>query len=84
MTRPAYMPRLRRWLAVLCILVIVASALLAPVAGGAAPSILVALPVLFGLVVLARVRRADPAPVWSYLAPAPLPSRAPPRPLSTN
>jgi hypothetical protein len=76
------MTRLRRWLVVLCILVIVASALLAPIAAGAAPSVLVPLPVLFGLVVLALVRGADPAPVWSYLAPAPLPSRAPPRPLS--
>ena len=72
------MMRLRRWLAVLCILVIVAGVLLAPVAGGAAPSMLVALPILFGLVVLARVRLSDPSPVWSYLAPAPLPSRAPP------
>ena len=77
------MPRLRRWLAVLCILALVASALLAPVTGSAAPSVLVALPVLFGLVVVAGIRRADPAPVWSYLAPAPLPSRAPPVQLST-
>jgi hypothetical protein len=81
---PSYRLRLRRWLAILCILVVVAGALLAPSAGGALPSILVALPILFGLVIIARVRPSDPAPVWSYLASAPLPSRAPPARLSTS
>lgn len=78
------MPRMRRWLAVLCILVLLAGTLLAPVAGGSTPSLLIALPVLFGLVVIARVRRADPAPVFAYLAPGPRPSRAPPAPQFPN
>lgn len=78
------MPRTRRWIAVLCILVVLAGALLTPSAGGSTPSVLVALPLLFGLVVIAAARRENASPAWAYLAPAPVPPRAPPTQLSTT
>jgi hypothetical protein len=79
------MSRLRRPLAVLCIFVIVVTALFAPVTGGAAFSgILVPLAPLFGLVVLAAVRLDDDPPSYSFVASPPLPSRGPPRQLSTD
>jgi hypothetical protein len=78
------MPRPRRWLAVLCIFTIV-TALLAPAVGGASFSgILVPLAPLFGLVVLSALRlEAEPA-ACPLVASPPLPSRAPPRQLSTD
>jgi hypothetical protein len=76
--------RKRRWLAVLCVVLLVVGAMLAPAAGGSAPAVLVPLAPLFGLVVIAAVRSSDPVPLWSYPAPTPRPSRAPPRQLSTK
>lgn len=72
------MPRTRRLIAVLCILAVVAGALLAPAGGGASPAVLVALPPLFGLIVLPAVAADDTTPSYSYVPTAPLPSRAPP------
>jgi hypothetical protein len=69
---------LRRVIGVLCILAIVAGALLAPVSGGSTPGILVPLAPQFGLVVLPAPEAADTAPTYSLLPSAPLPSRAPP------
>jgi hypothetical protein len=76
-------PRLRRALAVLCILVILAGALLAPVAGGAVSGVLVPLSALFGFVALLTISAGRVVPASSSLASPPLPSRAPPRQLST-
>ncbi len=78
------MLRKRGFLAVGCILVVVAGALLAPAAGGSLPAFLVPLAPLFGFIVLAVVRRPDRVPAYSYLATPPRPSRAPPVQLSTN
>jgi hypothetical protein len=70
--------RKRGWLALVCIVALVAAALLAPVSGGSPLAVLVPLAPLFGLIVLPAVRASDPTPAWSYVASAPLPSRAPP------
>src|SRR3954462_3257480 len=72
------MRRLRRFIGVLCILAVIAGALLAPATGGMAPAVLVPLGPLFGLIVLAVVRAADPTPAYAYRRSAPQPSRAPP------
>ncbi len=76
------MPRPHRLFAVLCILVLLAGALLAPVAGGRASGVLVPLALLFGLVVIAIVREIDDCAPIAPLAFPSLPPRAPPRPLS--
>jgi hypothetical protein len=69
-----------RWLAVLCVFLIVAAALLAPATGGSpAAGILVPLAPLFGLVVIAAVRLDDDPLADSLVPTPPLPSRAPPR-----
>jgi Sec-independent protein secretion pathway component TatC len=79
------MLRRGRWFAVLCIFVLVAAALLAPATGGShAVGILVPLAPLFGLVLLLAVRLDDAPPAYSFVALPPLPSRAPPRQLSTK
>ena len=72
------MRRLRRFIGVLCILAVIAGALLAPASGGSFPAVLVPLAPLFGLIVLAAIRAADPTPAYSYRRSAPQPSRAPP------
>jgi hypothetical protein len=73
------MPRLRRSVAVLCVLVIIAAALLAPAAGGARfAGILVPLAPLFGFVVLGAFRADDLPLTRSVLGSSRLPSRAPP------
>jgi hypothetical protein len=72
------MRRTRLFVAVLCILVVLAGALLAPAAGGAAPAVLVPLAPLFGFVVLPPVRVDDAPPAYAYFVPGPRPSRAPP------
>jgi hypothetical protein len=78
------MPRTRRWLAILCVVVVVAGALLAPVAGGSAPAVLVPLSPLFGFVLLPFFRpRAEP-PAYAFFVSPRSPSRAPPAPLSAS
>ena len=72
------MRRLRRAIGVLCILAIVAGALLAPVSGGSTPAVLVPLAPLFGLVVLPAPGADDPTPSYAYVPSGPSPSRAPP------
>ena len=72
------MLRKRGFLAVVCILVILAGALLAPVTGGSSPAVLVPLAPLFGLVLMPVVRPSDPAPAYSSYIPGPRPGRAPP------
>jgi len=72
------MSRLRKWTAVLCVLAVVAGALLAPVAGGSAPGILVPLAPLFGFVVVAPAPRIEAVPAYTYVPSGPSPSRAPP------
>ena len=72
------MLRKRGFLALICVVALVAAALLVPVSGGSSPAVLVPLAPLFGFIVLLAVRASDPTPSWSYLASAPLPSRAPP------
>jgi hypothetical protein len=72
------MLRKRGFLALVCVIALVAAALLAPASGGSTPSVLVPLAPLFGFIVLLAVRVGDATPSWSYLASAPLPSRAPP------
>jgi hypothetical protein len=72
------MPRTRRLVAVLCILAVVAGALLAPLAGGSTSGILVPLAPLFGFVVAAPAPRIEPAPAYAYVPTGPSPSRAPP------
>jgi len=73
------MPRPRRWLAVVCVFVIVAGALLAPLTGGSPPAgILVPLAPLFGLVLLLVVRLDDAPLSYSFTGSPRLPSRAPP------
>jgi hypothetical protein len=74
------MMRRGRWLAVLCIFVLIVAALLAPGTIRSAPAgILVPLAPLFGLVVLAAVRVSDEPLAYPFVAFPPLPSRAPPR-----
>jgi hypothetical protein len=68
----------RALLAVLCILIVLAGALLAPQSGGSSPAVLVPLAPLFGLVVLPAPAADDPTPAFAYLVPGPRPSRAPP------
>ena len=70
--------RKRGFLAVLCILVILAGAMLAPVTGGSTPAVLVPLAPLFGFIVLLAVRPSDPTPAYSSYIPGPRPGRAPP------
>jgi hypothetical protein len=72
------MRRFRRLIGVLCILALIAGALLAPVTGGSLPGVLVPLGPLFGLVVMPVAPADDTTPAYSYLPSAPLPSRAPP------
>lgn len=72
------MHRTRRFLTVLCILAVLAGALLAPAAGGSAPAVLVPLAPLFGLVVVPQPPTSDPVPLYVFFAPGPGPSRAPP------
>ena len=70
--------RKRGLLPALCILIVVAGALLAPAGGGSFPAVLVPLAPLFGLVILPAALADDPTPEYSHLVPAPRPSRAPP------
>jgi hypothetical protein len=70
--------RKRALLAVLCILIVVVGALLAPAGGGSSPAMLVPLAPLFGFVVMPAAPTADPASDYAYLDPGPRPSRAPP------
>ena len=73
------MRRTRRLFVVLCILAVLAAALLAPATGGSpALAILVPLAPLFGLVVVPDAPANDPVPDYTHIAPAPGPSRAPP------
>ena len=72
------MARARRLIAVLCILAVVAGALLAPVGGAASAAVLVPLPLLFGLIVLPAVAAGDTTPAYSFVPSGPQPSRAPP------
>lgn len=72
------MSRARRLIAVLCILAVVAGALLASAGGGASPGILVPLPLLFGLIVLPAVAADDTRLAYSFVPSGPQPSRAPP------
>ncbi len=72
------MRRLRRFTALLCLLVVVAGVLLAPVDGGAPPAVLVPLAPLFGLVVLPAAAPDDTAPAYGYIPTGPTSSRAPP------
>lgn len=72
------MSRVRRLIAVLCILAVVAGALLAPAGGGTSPAVLVPLPPLFGLIVLPAVTADDTTPANSFVPSGPQPSRAPP------
>jgi hypothetical protein len=80
------MLRRGRWLAILCILALVAAALLAPATGAShVAGILVPLGPLFGLVVIAALRLDDDPLADSFVPTPPLPSRAPPsRQLSTQ
>ncbi len=69
-----------RWLAVLCIIALVAAALLAPATGVSHPAgILVPLGPLFGFVLLLAVRYDDEPLAYSFVASPPVPARAPPR-----
>jgi len=70
--------RARQFAAVLCILAVLAGALLVPAAGGSSPAVLVPLTPLCGFVVVAVTPPIDPVPCYAYLSPAPRPSRAPP------
>ena len=72
------MRRATRFLAVLCILAVLAAALLAPASGGSSPCVLVPLAPLFGLVVLPPAPAPEPAPLCTSFDPDPRPSRAPP------
>jgi len=73
------MRRTRTLLAVLCILIVLAGALLAPASGGStSAAVLVPLAPLFGLVVLPSPAADDPTPEYAYLVSGPRPSRAPP------
>lgn len=72
------MLRKRAFLAVLCVLIVLAGALLAPASGGTSPAVLVPLAPLFGFVVLPAVAADDTTPVYAHLVPGPRPSRAPP------
>lgn len=72
------MSRARTLIAVLCVLAVVAGALLAPMAGGPAPGILVPLAPLFGFVVVAPAPRIEAAPAYAYVPSGPSASRAPP------
>jgi len=70
--------RTARFLAVLCIIAVLAAALLAPSSGGSSACVLVPLAPLFGLVVLPPAPAPDPVPSWSFVPSGPRPSRAPP------
>ena len=72
------MRRARRLLIGLCIFAVLFGALLAPVAGGSAPGVLVPLAPLFGLVVLPVAPGDDTTPSYAYVPTGPGPSRAPP------
>jgi hypothetical protein len=72
------MLRKRGFLTLVCVVALIAAALLAPGHGGSPAAILVPLAPLFGLIVLPAVRAGDPTPSWSYPGYTPLPSRAPP------
>jgi hypothetical protein len=72
------MSRARRFFTVLCILAVLAGALLAPAGGGSSPYVLVPLAPLFGLVVVAAIPAGEPAPLFTSFDPGPRPSRAPP------
>lgn len=73
------MLRKRGLLAALCILIVLAGALLAPAGGGSVPAgVLVPLAPLFGLVVLPDAPADDTTPAYSFVPSGPRPSRAPP------
>src|SRR5947207_9954785 len=58
------MPRRRRFLALICVVALIAAALLAPASGGSAPAVLVPVAPLFGFIVLLAVRASNPTPSW--------------------
>lgn len=72
------MRRIRRLVVFLCIVAVLAGALLAPAAGGSTPGILVPLDPLFGLVVLPVAPADDTTPSCACVPSGPTPSRAPP------